>query len=140
MISSPKDIIISHDLSVIEYHRLRESVGWVKLSDGLASKSITNAYSCLCCRINGEAVSCARMMWDGGYTFFIVDVIVHPDFQKKGIGRMMMEYLLAQVKSEMKNADDKMMVNLYAAIGKENFYKKFGFSSGTGMYQWFINQ
>lgn len=67
-------------------------------------------------RLCGEVV-------DFGYTAYIADVIVKPEFQGKGIGRLMIEYLLSKIK-ENSAGDDFLMINLLAAPGKSGFYEK----------------
>ncbi len=38
-------------------------------------------------RCNGKLVGLLRLVGDGGYILHMADLEVHPDFQKKGIGR-----------------------------------------------------
>ncbi|MNH34095.1 Acetyltransferase (GNAT) family protein [compost metagenome] len=67
--------------------------------------------------------------------YYIQDVAVLPEYQSKGIGRMLIEKLLAFIRSSCKGAP---FVGLFAAHGKDEFYKQFGFkdqSPGmTGMF------
>ncbi|MCR5796586.1 MAG: GNAT family N-acetyltransferase, partial [Eubacterium sp.] len=79
---------------------------------------------------------------DGGYVYFICDVIVHPDYQSQGLGRMIIENVLKWLRSQLEEEGDTIMVNLMSAYGKEEFYGKLGFSRrpfgnhGAGMSQW----
>ena len=72
---------------------------------------------------------------DGTYDF-IVDVIVHPNYQSQGIGHDMIEQLLHLAYDMM---ESRASVCLVAAKGKESFYEKCGFHkipddfSGSGM-------
>lgn len=81
------------------------------------------------------------MLWNHGYTAYVSDIIVRPDFQGQAFGRMVMNDLMDYIKSVMKPGY-KIMVSLKAAKGKEGFYKKFGFIErpnedfGPGMHQW----
>lgn len=55
----------------------------------------------------------------------IYDVIVHPAYQKKGIGTLLMEEILKYIKSNNFSA-----VRLFYDLkntGLDNFYRKFGF-------------
>lgn len=75
------------------------------------------------------------------YVAFIADVIVRPEYQGKGLGRELMNNAMEFIRSQLRPGY-KIMVNLMAAKGKEDFYKKFGFISrpnesfGCGMCQW----
>jgi GNAT superfamily N-acetyltransferase len=90
---------------------------------------------------DGEStVGMARIVSDGGYVYFIVDVLVLPEYQRKGIGKSMMEKVMEYIRSNL-HEGYCIQVDLLAAKGKENFYKKFGFierpndSYGCGMTQ-----
>jgi predicted N-acetyltransferase YhbS len=78
---------------------------------------------------------------DHGYVVYIADVIVLPEYQGQGYGRIIMEKLMETINSWLKPGH-KMMVTLVSALGKDEFYKKFGFESrpnerfGPGMCQW----
>ncbi len=118
-----------------EYLVLRESVGWEAISIEQAKRSIANSYAVIGCLCNNALIACARVMWDGGYTAFIVDVMVRPEWQKQGIGTYMMKSLENELNLKLKS-DEKIMINLYASSGKEAFYEKLGFTKGSGMVKW----
>ena len=88
-----------------------------------------------------EAVGVVRLLWDGGYVAFLSDVIVDPRYQRKGIGRTLVEAVIKRIKDDMKPGY-KVKLNLNSAKGKEPFYEKFGFKvrpneeAGAGMDQW----
>ncbi|MBI4962135.1 MAG: GNAT family N-acetyltransferase [Desulfomonile tiedjei] len=68
-----------------------------------------------------------RALSDGEYQSAIYDVVVLPEFQNRGVGQSIMEALLEKLS---KNAP----VLIYAAPGKQDFYRKFGFGNlKTGM-------
>ena len=69
----------------------------------------------------------ARAVGDGGYHLLVVDVIVHPDYQHKGIGKQMITQLMDFVHSEYIEDGETTMVSLLSAKDKEPFYEKFGF-------------
>lgn len=83
-----------------------------------------------------KAVGIARVVGDGRVAFFIKDVVVHPDFQGKGIGRLIMEKIMAYI---CRTGAPNAYVGLMSTPGKEAFYEKFGFHvrpcgyEGSGM-------
>jgi len=73
-----------------------------------------------------KIVAMARMIGDMGLDYYIKDVIVHPDYQKKGIGRLLINELLKFV-NDNGISGTEVFVELCAMPDKIPFYKKFGF-------------
>ena len=73
-----------------------------------------------------EIVAMARMIGDMGLNYYIKDVVVRPDYQKQGIGRLLINELLKFVK---KNgvSNTEIFVELCAVPDKIPFYEKLGF-------------
>lgn len=77
---------------------------------------------------NDKIVAMARMIGDLGLNYYIKDVVVKPEYQHKGIGRMMINELL---KFADKNgiSGTGIYIELCAMPDKMPFYQKLGFSS-----------
>lgn len=73
-------------------------------------------------------VAMARVIGDMGLDYYIKDVIVRPEYQGKGIGRMMIEEILAFINGHGVPGTD-IFVELCAMPDKIPFYGKFGFSA-----------
>ena len=71
-----------------------------------------------------KLVGAGRVLADGFYSAYLCDIVVLPSHQRKGIGKQIMERLVALSKSHEK-------IILYAVPGKEPFYEKFGFRRMT---------
>ena len=69
----------------------------------------------------------ARVIGDKGLCYYIKDVIVLPEYQGKGIGRMLINELLKFI-NEHGVPDTHISVELCAMPDKIPFYEKFGFS------------
>ena len=130
-----------NSISPEEYLELRKKVGWCEFPLEEAAAGINNSYMVLCARDNGRAVGVMRLLWDGGYIAFLSDVMVDPEYQGRGIGKVLIESSIQKIKNDIKPGY-KVKLNLMAAKGKEAFYEKFGFSCrpndkvGAGMDQW----
>lgn len=75
-----------------------------------------------------KIVAMARMNGDMGLDYYIKDVIVRPEYQGRGIGRMLIDELLKFIsESGVKGTD--IFVELCAMPDKIPFYEKFGFSA-----------
>ena len=71
----------------------------------------------------------ARLITDGTQVL-IMDVVVHPDYQNKGIGRGLME----RIEEYIEKMDyQKMLVNLLTDSTKIEFYEKLGYEKAEGM-------
>lgn len=128
-------------ITVEEYNELRRSVQWINVRENRAQKALDNSFYKLVARKDGVPVGMARIVSDGGYTYFITDVIVHPDCQGSHIGTILIEKLLEYIKKDVGD-DETVMVSLMAAFERESFYERFGFHTrpfgnhGPGMSMW----
>jgi ribosomal protein S18 acetylase RimI-like enzyme len=65
-------------------------------------------------------VGAGRAIADGVDCAYLCDVAIHPDYQGRGLGRELMTQLRRLTEGHRK-------VLLYAAAGKEGFYRRLGF-------------
>ncbi len=65
-----------------------------------------------------------RVIGDGGCNFELVDVAVHPEYQRRGLGYQIMEVLMNDLRA---NAPKSAYVCLIADRGAPALYEKFGF-------------
>jgi ribosomal protein S18 acetylase RimI-like enzyme len=72
----------------------------------------------------GQLVGFVRVISDGRLHAFVTEMIVHPEFQHRGIGAALLSSILDDCR-DAGIAD----VQLFSAKGKSLFYKKLGFSS-----------
>ncbi len=63
-----------------------------------------------------------RIISDGVHHALIVDLIIHPDYQGKGIGSKLLDILVRKCKEN--NIRD---IQLFAAKDKFEFYERYGF-------------
>jgi len=77
--------------SLEEFCLLREKVGWGKVNADLANTSLNNSLFHVVIRQEGLLVGMGRVIGDGGLFFYIQDVVVDPDFQRQGIGALIMD-------------------------------------------------
>lgn len=77
---------------------------------------------------NDKIVAMARMIGDMGLDYYIKDVVVRPEYQKKGIGKMLIGELMRFINENGISGTD-IFVELCAMPDKIPFYEKFGFSA-----------
>lgn len=68
----------------------------------------------------------ARMIGDKGLCYYIKDVVVHPEYQGRGLGRALIDELL-KFADENGVGGTKVAVELAAMPDKIPFYEKSGF-------------
>ena len=73
-------------------------------------------------------IAMARMIGDLGLCYYIKDVIVRPEYQHQGVGKLMIDELLAFIR---RNGipETQIFVELCAMPDKIPFYAKFGFAA-----------
>ncbi|QHW31779.1 GNAT family N-acetyltransferase [Paenibacillus rhizovicinus] len=129
--------IIERSPTVSEHQALWDSVSWGNLDTGMSEQSIANSIYAVVVEIEGQAVGMGRIVGDGAMYFYLQDVAVHPDHQGHGLGKRIVERLLAYIRQH-KHEKGIAFVGLFASQGKEPFYEQFGFkdhSPGmTGMF------
>ena len=73
-----------------------------------------------------QLIGFGRAISDGAYQAAVYDCAVLPEYQGKGVGRVVVETIMARI--------EHCNIILYASPGKEGFYEKFGFRKmKTGM-------
>lgn len=128
------------DISLDRYNFIRRSVGWREVDKRLAVIGLQNSKKFVA-EIDGQAVGMVRIVTDGGYIAVIVDMIVLPEYQGQGIGKVLMQRVMDYLNNKVQDGE-RIYVSLTAAEGKENFYKPFGFMElptegfGAGMSQY----
>lgn len=76
----------------------------------------------------GRAVAMGRVVGDGGWYFLVADMATLPDFQRRGLGRRILEDLLAQIRAD---APPGAYVTLMADPPGQALYRSLGFSEPT---------
>jgi GNAT superfamily N-acetyltransferase len=119
-----------------QYNILRKAVGWRVHHEEMIETSLANTLYCVCAFVDDELVGMARILGDGGLAYYIHDVIVVPSHQGLGIGTQIMDQIMLYLHQ---HAGQNATIGLMAALGKEAFYEKYGFTSrpndklGAGM-------
>ena len=75
-----------------------------------------------------KIIAMARMIGDLGLDYYIKDVIVRPEYQRRGIGKLLIGELLAFIRQHG-IPDTDIFTELCAMPDKIPFYMQFGFSA-----------
>ena len=119
-----------------EFNELFSSVEWGTRAEDKINKNRES--SCFAVKIydGDKIIGMARVVGDGSY-YTIYDVVVRKEYQRLGVGKM----LMGEVVNFYKSIED---VNTYLYLGankdQEGYFEQFGFetrpddSFGAGMY------
>lgn len=124
-----KYTVINKPPKASEYLELRRKVGWDSVALNLAQKSLDNSLFNVSVWNEENLVGMARVVGDGFIYFYIQDVLVSPEYQGRGFGRMLMEKVEEYL---FKTCPEGSTVGLLSAKGKEAFYEHYGFIARDG--------
>jgi ribosomal protein S18 acetylase RimI-like enzyme len=103
-----------------------------KKPEDLRTSFGNSRYTCLV--FDGTTlVGAGRVLADGVDCAYVCDVAVHPDYQRLGLGKQLIERLRDRSAGHRK-------IILYASPGKEGFYAKLGFRRMRTAMAIFANQ
>ncbi len=122
--------------SAQEFSDLRAKVGWGETCLEMGAKSLAQSLFHVVIREGNKLIAMGRIVGDGVMYFYVQDVVVDPDYQKLGLGAVLMTHIEDYL---AKTAQPGSTIGLLAAQGKEAFYQRYGYllrpgnSFGHGM-------
>lgn len=126
--------IYENKLTAQEFVYLTEVVGWGSPNIKQIEIALKNTIYSISVEMNGKIIGMGRIIGDGARIFYIQDVVIHPDYQRIGIGTQIMEKLLNYIEN-LPFSSHNIMIGLMSAKGKEGFYERFGFRKRPNDYQ-----
>ena len=127
-----------NELSPDLYLCLYRSVGWDAPGLDQIEKALEGSLATFCACDGDMPVGMARLIGDGGMSFYIKDFAVLPDYQGQGVGRALMNAMESWIEKQLKPGW-AVSLELISSKGRESFYSKFGFEQrpndwdGAGM-------
>lgn len=110
--------------TVEEFLALRRSAGWHVPAPDAVAEALKNSLFGVCIEKGGQCLGTGRIVGDAALTYTIQDVVVLPEYQRKGYGTMIMDALMEYIE---KNAQPSAYIAVFAAKGREHFYSRYGF-------------
>lgn len=126
--NSQPQIIFSteRDLDFYELEELCDRVGWARRPLRKVKKAIDHSFLVVSMwEVQGKKrrlIGFARATSDHAFNATIWDVVVDPKFQSQGLGKAMMKYAIAQLRSA-----DISNITLFADPQVVKFYQRLGF-------------
>ncbi|HBB33456.1 MAG TPA: GNAT family N-acetyltransferase [Cyanobacteria bacterium UBA8803] len=114
------------EIDLYELEELCDAVGWSRRPMRKVRKAIQHSFLVVSMwqqlGNTKRLVGFARATSDHAFNATIWDVVVHPEFQGKGLGKALMKYTIKKLRSE-----DISNITLFADPHVVNFYRRMGF-------------
>ena len=124
------EVIINPDLETIDWKEVSgifQQVNWgIRQPEDIKNAFKKSSVSCFI-KDKSRVVGFGRTVDDGKYYALLVDVVVHPEYQTKGIGTQIVNALKSRL-------NDYNFITLTAAQNKEGFYEKLGWKKQKSAY------
>lgn len=118
----PADISLTDSIEAEEVLRLYRANAWssAEKPDALLA-ALENSHSLATARLGGELVGLANVISDGHLVAYFPHLLVHPEHQRRGIGRQLMVALLSRYRGfhQLLLTADGEAVRFYEAMGFE---------------------
>jgi len=124
--------IVKENPSPLEYHQIRIWCGLTPRLVEACALALEHSLFCVCLRTESkELIGMGRVVGDLGSHVQVVDIAVRPDFQKKGLSKVIMNEIMHFINSKVPEC---AFVNLFADV--DYLYQKYGFRypNAKGMY------
>ena len=122
------DIYIQTDskIDLYQLEQLCDSVGWVRRPINKVRTAIDHSFLTISLlskeHNNQRLIGFARATSDTAFNATILDVVVHPDFQGYGLGKILMDQIVKELRYY-----DISTITLFADPQVVSFYKNIGF-------------
>ncbi len=121
---------LNPDLNIVDWEKVSELfqlVNWgIRSPKEIESSFRKSSVTCFVKNEN-EIIGFGRTVDDGKYYALLVDIVIHPDYQSKGIGKKVVDEILKQL-------NGYNFITLTAAPNKDEFYKKLGWKKQKSAY------
>lgn len=108
------------------FKRLYDTTGWgpIERDESFYQRALQGSWFMCCGYAGDQLVGFGRVISDGGLHAFITEMIIAPEFQGNGLGRNLLDRLVAHCL-----AHGVTDIQLFCAEGKADFYVKGGFTA-----------
>lgn len=116
--------IEKNKLSADSYQAIRATTNWGMFDTEAIEKALEKDLFSVCVYHLDRPIGMGRIIGDGQVYFYLQDVVVIPEYQRKGVGKMIMDCLEDYLASASHNHS---FIGLMAAKNLQGFYEKYGY-------------
>lgn len=113
---------------VEDFNYLNEKVGWGRRENIVVKEALDNTLYSITVYDEKKVIGYGRIIGDKTIFLYIQDIIVIPEYQGNKIGTEIMNLLLEKI-NEYKKINPAIRTYIGPSLGRESFYKKFGFKT-----------
>ena len=102
---------------------LYTSVGWTNYTDNpeMLRNAYLNSLNIYVAYVDDKLIGVIRVVGDGYSVIFIQDLLVHPDFQRNGIGTLLLKRMLKEYENvyqmHLITEDSEKTISFYKSLG-----------------------
>lgn len=130
---------LEYDLKYNDIIELRNILGWKYINEKQIKKGLEHTMFKVSIKVEGKIVACGRLIGDYSCKGLLSDIMVHPNYQKKGYGKIVVTTLLNLVKNELEEGE-LFQVEATPTANNKDFYVKCGMKykpeNQDGVYIW----
>lgn len=130
---------VIYDIDPIDFINFRKVLSWKEINLTQVEKALNNTMCKVSVRVQGKTVALGRLVGDYSCKGVLSDILVHPDYQRKGFGKIVVTKLLQMVQDNL-NEGDLFQIEATPTHGNREFYVKYGFKykpeNQDGVYVW----
>jgi len=114
------------NIDLYELEELCDAVGWSRRPLRKVKKALEYSFIVVTMwevrGANRRLIGFSRATSDHAFNATVWDVVIHPEFQKRGLGKALMQYLIRKLRRE-----DISNITLFADPHVVDFYRNLGF-------------
>ncbi|MDY6072210.1 MAG: GNAT family N-acetyltransferase [Bacilli bacterium] len=133
------NIKIVDSLSAEDLYSLRESLGWKLLSIKQLERALKNTMCMVSIIKDDKCIACGRVVGDYSTKGVLSDILVRPDYQKNGYGKLVVTHLLKRIENVL-SPGEQFQLEATPTHGNREFYVKCGMKykpeNQDGVYVW----
>ena len=122
--------LVDDALLVEDFIRLKLATGFMNRPLNQIEDALKNGLFNVSAIYNGKVIGMGRLIGDGAMYWYLQDISILPEYQRKGIGKCIVNRLIEHIENTA-IPNTCIEVGLSAVKGKEAFYEKLGFSLGS---------
>ena len=130
---------VIHDINPIDFINLRKVLGWKEINSKQVEKGLNWTMCKVSVKVDNKTIALGRLVGDYSCKGVLSDILVHPDYQKQGFGKIVVTTLLKMVQDNLSDGE-VFQIEATPTSGNRDFYVKCGFKykpqNQDGVYVW----
>jgi len=131
--------LIKKEIDVDDFARIRQNINWNTIPRNLIEKAIKGSMFNISVFDNDLCIGVGRIVGDGALKGMLTDIMVHKEYQNKGVGKLIVTSLIKELE-EMVCDGECFQLEASPTASNREFYIKCGLKykpeNQDGVYLW----